>query len=503
MMSTGSRYDSSVPMDKKRGTMMTVGSGFQDDDDAMENLDQEEPHGEVDLASWGIPEAFLDKKPGNRHTSGSIGRSVRPNASSHRTQSVRAVSVVGVEPLKDDSDPLRPLSPSVQDAISSMPTKAPRADFSDRAAAPRAQAIRGSGSSRRTRTVSFHEFSVPQDDLAPENFNPEDIARPGSSMSVLSRGRFEHPAFDSVEPMKGQMTSGRRSSASMNYPSNVPLPTSPGSVSGQVEHLYLDTPEEEMPNPFSLPAPAGSRVSRFDPKAASHQRSMSQSSYAPERPDSRATGYFRPADGASEPRSPGGPSSPRDTPVRLSLLRPKTLLMPSPLQGQADPANSAPSASVDKRGFLAGQRPLPPGAVRPDSLLGSLPTLRSSNALSLSQKMFSDSLTVDGARGQYFLGGAAADGEVAFRQIGGLPEVVGEAEHDHIRRQGGTEDWRPVRPVSGLSLMDKLEERKAAQQGKRRSVWTRFPIQHYTIDPWLTCEDFTYTEFLWAILDPL
>ena len=448
--------------------MMTVGSGFQDDDDAMENLDQEEPHGEVDLASWGIPEAFLDKKPGDRHTSGSIGRSARPNASSHRTQSVRAVSIIGMEPLKDDSDPLRPLSPSVQDAISSMSTIGANVDFSDRAAVPRAPAMRASGSSRRARTVSFHEFSVPQDDFAAEDPRPEDIARPGSSMSVLSRGRFEHPVFDNVETAQGQMTSGRKSSASMEYPLNVPLPVSPGSVRGQVEHLYLDTPEEELPNPFSLPAPAGGRVSRFDPKAASHQRSMSQSSYGPERPDSRATGYFRPADGASEQRSPGGPTSPRDPQVRLSLLRPKTLLMPTPLQGQADPSNSAPSSSVDKRGFLAGQRPLPPGAVRPDSLLGSLPTLRSSNALSLSQKMFSDSLTVDGAKGQYFLGGAAADGEVAFRRIGGRPEEVGESERDLIREQGGTEDWRPVRPVSGLSLMDKLEERKAAQQGKRR-----------------------------------
>jgi hypothetical protein len=82
--------------------------------------------------------------------------------------------------------------------------------------------------------------------------------------------------------------------------------------------------------------------------------------------------------------------------------------------------------------------------------------------------MFSDSLTVDGARGEYFIGGARQDGEVAFHQVGGRPVEEVEQGQDMRDENPGTEDWRPVRPVTGLSLMDKLEAKKSAMHGKRR-----------------------------------
>ena len=471
-MSLGSNYDRAQLADNRRDTKMTVGSNFGNDDDMVEDLDQEEPHGEVDLASWGIPESFLDKRPSNKRDSRSVGRLASPR-SPHRTQSVRALSMIGTEPLKGEADDLRPLSPSVADAISSMATVPPHVDDSERAAVPRPPAFKGDRASKRNRTVSFHEFSVPQDEQNDAAEEPEEVIRPGSSMSVLSRGKYDYAAFPPTSPQRG---SGRMSSASSSYPTNIPLPASPSSAMGRPDSLYLDSPGEEGMNPFSLPAPAGNRVSRFDPKIAAHQRTSSRGSALPDRPSSRATGYFGAESGPYDAQSKHGqlesPSSPRGPQMqpKIQLLRPKTLLMPTPLQGQLDPNDSAPLGSIDKRGFLVGERPLPPGAVRPNSLLGSLPTSKSGNVRSATQRMFADSLAVGGSRGEYFVGGADADGEVAFHQLGG--QTAPETE-EHMAReaaQNGTEDWRPVRPVTGLSLMDKLEERKAVQMAKRRSV---------------------------------
>lgn len=450
---------------------MTVGSNFGNDDDMMEDLEQEEPHGEVDLASWGIPDAFLDKRPLDKRDSRSMGRLASPRSPPHRTQSVRAMSMIGIEPLKDDPEDLRPLSPSVTNAISSMPYTAPHIDYSDRAAVPRPPAFKGDKSSKRNRTVSFHEFTALPDGPDDTEAEPMEIIRPGSSMSVLSRGRYEHPAFPPASPNRAL---SRMSNASASYPTNVPLPASPSSAMGRPDSMYAGTPGEEVANPFSLPAPAGNRVSRFDPKAAAHQRTSSRGSALPDRPDSRATGYFGAEPGMSDahsrPGQPASPSSPHGSQMqsRLRLLRPKTLLMPTPLQGQLDPNDSTPLDGIDKRGFMVGRRPLPPGAVRPNSLLGSLPRSGSGNIKLATQRMFADSLPVGGNRGDFFVGGADADGEVAFHQLGGQAAVEDDDRVAREASQTGTEDWRPVRPVTGLSLMDKLEERKAAQMGKRR-----------------------------------
>jgi hypothetical protein len=472
MMSMESNYDRMQTGDGRRDTRMTVGSNFGNDEDMVEDLEQEEPHGEVDLASWGIPEAFLDKRPLDKRDSRSIGRLASPRSPPYRTQSVRAMSMVGTEPLKYEPEDLRPLSPSVTNAISSMPTVPPHVDYSDRAVVPRAPALKGD-KSKRNRTVSFHEFSAPQDDEHGTDPEPMEIIRPGSSMSVLSRGRYEHPAFPPASPIGA---SGRMSSASSSYPINVPLPASPASALGAPESIYLNTPGEEIANPFSLPAPAGSRVSRFDPKVAAHQRTSSRGSVMLDRPDSRATGYFGADPGVSDSQSrydqPGSPASPRSSQMqsRMRLLRPKTLLMPTPLQGQLDPSDSTPQDGLDKRGFMVGRRPFPPGSVRPNSLLGSLPTSKSGNVRLATQRMFADSLAVGGSRGEYFVGGADADGEVAFHQLGGQAFEEDEEHTAKVAAQPGTEDWRPVRPVTGLSLMDKLEEKKAAQMAKRRFV---------------------------------
>jgi hypothetical protein len=130
--------------------------------------------------------------------------------------------------------------------------------------------------------------------------------------------------------------------------------------------------------------------------------------------------------------------------------------MPTPLQSLVDPSESAPPPHL-ARGFQIGAKPLPPGALtRSDSYVGSIP----GSHLTTSQKIFSSSLAVDGERDAAFIGGAEHDGEIGVGAFGGVEDEDG--------KRYGEEEWRPTRTVEGISLMDRLEARKAELKNKQR-----------------------------------
>ena len=101
---------------------------------------------------------------------------------------------------------------------------------------------------------------------------------------------------------------------------------------------------------------------------------------------------------------------------KRSLVRPNTLVMPTPLCGLPPP--KPPPQNIPP-GYVLGEKPLPPGSRT--SIL-SMAGPRPGMPLSLSQRTFRSSLMVDGKREEeeYWIGGATEEGEVGL----GMGEVV-------------------------------------------------------------------------------
>ncbi|WWD09756.1 hypothetical protein V865_007884 [Kwoniella europaea PYCC6329] len=276
----------------------------------------------------------------------------------------------------------------------------------------------------------------------------------------------------------------------------------PGRMDDELENLDLEHEaaggtEGSMPNPFALPAPPPELGSRFDPKVLQTQRQSiddqthnqvqrrSHSRSSEQRPQpysARSRSSFYEVTSPTEPHSgpDDGPlTSPppisrikepervwEDIPTpeqfgrplmpkrystsaklqlnRLSMLRPKTLIMPSLLANQRPPE---PRQIKLPDGYTLGEKPLPAGA----KTEGERP--RSSyHPLSLSQKTFRSSLMVNGLRDEEFVGGTENEGEMGLRQR--------ELDEGAIERRPGK--------LYGRSLMDELEARKMAQKGKQR-----------------------------------
>lgn len=314
---------------------------------------------------------------------------------------------------------------------------------------------------RKGRTVSFHGFTdFPHEDEVEElqQQQHEEVhegERPKSSMSIMNRGRPTSP-FNA--PLASPLSA---TFSPIDKARTVPLPPSPGShrASSQIESSRMEQEHEaeDQVNPFALPAPAGPRLSRFDPK---HTPPV-EPRHRPDRPISTASGYFPPS---THPYHP--PAAP------VSRLRPRTLIMPMPLHGVLDPTQNQPS----REGFTIGGKPLPPGALtRPDSFVGRM----DGKGFTPSQQLFRVSLAATG-RDTHLSGygyegvnlppSAERDGEVAVHQYGGRAEDE-DVDEDDEDDEVGEEDWRPeTRYVRGPSLMDRLEARKAELKSKNRSV---------------------------------
>ena len=273
--------------------------------------------------------------------------------------------------------------------------------------------------------------------------------------------------------------------------------------------------EEELPNPFALEPPPPSNASRFDPKARARAMSVGTmgsvgsrnmlAEDAPLRSPSRSSrldpthtrtysnaSMLRDYDGASV--MSGGPTrrqTMRDRPyTTVELMRPKVLIMPSPLQAQAQNVVAPTSAGVAREGFefSADGPPLPHG-IRSNStqrlssglLLGNasgsaVPLASNSFTpnpranLTLSQLTFRNTLMVGGQRDVAYadidsgLRRATEDGE----------QVIEEVPEEEIARPVTVvvdeQDNRPPGKLYGRSLVDELERRKATMRSKQRYV---------------------------------
>jgi hypothetical protein len=224
----------------------------------------------------------------------------------------------------------------------------------------------------------------------------------------------------------------------------------------------LDMLKSTEDNPFAIERP--SHTSRFDPKATDRPRSHSDASN-----DSR---LMQEAD--YTPEIHYAKERPYST---LDLLRPKVLVMPSPLQPIAHAHDPEPTNTV-RDGFelTTDGPPLPPGA-KSSRKVSSFSALNSSSSipiasntftpnplldLSMSQKIFRNTLAIGGRPSavEYELPRATQDGD----QVQLDPPTMQDQVPDKVPSGSG----RPVGKLYGKSLIDDLEARKAEMRSKQR-----------------------------------
>lgn len=274
---------------------------------------------------------------------------------------------------------------------------------------------------------------------------------------------------------------------------------------------------------FMIPPPPPSRASRFDPKYAAHVRAVSNATQlstgthtglpylnddgeenenvmrAPSRASALdmksmrerrvSTFSMRTQDMLNDDyqyEDPVEEMSPRERRYsRLDLMRPKLLVMPSPLQNTAAPPPSAPKAPP--RGFIDSSdgRPLPAAARSRTSVIG--PSLSAnvpvpSNSftpnprlnLSTSQLLFRNNLKVDGQRDITYndidggLKRATEDGIQAKLEFPDRP-ILPEVQVVDLPPEEPTIS-RPPGKLYGRSLIDDLEARKVEMKNKKRLV---------------------------------
>ena len=242
-----------------------------------------------------------------------------------------------------------------------------------------------------------------------------------------------------------------------------PVPEEPGRrprFDSQGNRIKTTAPPQaetnDENNPFAIRPPSPSRTSRFDPKAAAHARTLSNASMG-----SRIL-----LEDTASVHSPAPPKFPR-----MELLRPKLLIMPSPLQNVEQ--NVRPPSPTARDGFQISRDgpPLPAAArtVRKSMAFEDPPsnpfTPNSRASLSLAQLTFRSGLHTKDAGYSENVGVPRAinDGEqarVPSPEPEEIPVIAVPPEEKKDRRGPGK--------LYGKSLIDDLEARKVQMRGKRR-----------------------------------
>ena len=306
---------------------------------------------------------------------------------------------------------------------------------------------------------------------------------------------------------------------SIPFPSQSVRSTSPGPIDGLIGQSRdrrssfasmgsrgLLAEAEEKSNPFALEPPPPSQASRFDPKARTRAMSVgtlgsigSRNLLAedfPSSPSSRLdpthartysnASMLRENDGVSIASGlPGRGRTIRERPYStLELMRPKILVMPSPLQGQ----NVVAPSAVAREGFeISTDGPPLPQEARSNRLSsvgllgnasGSAAPIASNSftpnpraGLTLSQLTFRNTLMVGGQRDVSYMDlesgvrRATEDGEQVTEE---LPEEEPARPVTVIVEE--PESSRPPGKLYGRSLVDELEHRKAVMRSKQRYV---------------------------------
>jgi len=443
----------------------------QNGEDDEEHSDAVSSIENVDLASWGLDSFIPEKSKGSKDKA-------KPRQRSGPAR---------IRPASEHLDNLpNPHSPQEMDHESPMLNPIP-----ERPSAARSHSLFGDAGMRK----------LFLDEQIAGNADPSTFPLSGRRRTIAMPDEFGE--MISALPILPPPRPGSAVDMSVD-PSTVPFPDSrPASALGSLN------PEEE--NTFAVPLPPPDRVSRFDPKAAAQSRPLSGSSWisteelraARQRAPSNASlGSRVEMQDSAENRDPsimtgladaGNRNSqmPPDSFAdmrrlsRLQLMRPKVLIMPSPLREVKNNPNPLVAELKHRGGFedSTGDRPLPvnfrasaaPGVQpgpRPLSMVGGGPgglneMLLPNNprmSLSTTQLMFRNNLLVGGQRDVSY---QDIDNHLARATQEGEKIEVYE-EDPYLIENEFLELQRPTGKLLGKSLMDTLEARKAEIRGKKR-----------------------------------
>ncbi|KIK65281.1 hypothetical protein GYMLUDRAFT_977899 [Collybiopsis luxurians FD-317 M1] len=431
------------------------------DEQEPQQEDEEEQEMEVDLTSWGL-DAFIPKDKNSK------GKG-------------KAKSLSSPQPLSA----VQAHFPKTRDVLGDVQRR------------PRAT---------RSLSVGNYDFLSPAEEMRRKSFGspldlsgmdvPADFQRPVASTSqslaydglatdeeepeqAIGSIPFPSTSIRSPSPMTPDYDRQRRTYSTASLDSKMAI------NAARLRTTSSGTMDIAEDNPFALAPP--SQASKFDPKAAAHARTMSNASMgsrmlpktaAHARTMSNASMGSRMLldnDGASTMTGRAPPHENRYS-TTLELLRPKVLVMPSPLQS----ANAPPPPPKGRDGFLmADNPPLPPGArTSRTSALGSANIPIPSNSftpnprlnLSLSQLTFRN-MPVGGMRDVSYndldadLPRAKEDGEQV--QMSTTPTIEMEMALPIPTEDTGA-PRRPAGKLYGKSLIDDLENRKLQMKSKQR-----------------------------------
>ncbi|KAM6495900.1 hypothetical protein JOM56_008606 [Amanita muscaria] len=446
-----------------RGSLHTLRNPFGPDDlfSDEEGSDGGEEELEVDLASWGLDSLIPKEK----------GKSAKGKAKAAVPPPHAVSSVLSHFPLTNDGHPTLPkraINTSRSVSLGGI-AEYPGINNSPLGASKRRKSF---GSPLDFAGMEVSQFPVQR----PRRLSYSAAQRPSSS--ALQSIPFPSSSARSPSPHFPDELHGRRVSVGSRFEPKQSIiearklsrASTEMMLQDEQEGLPYDTPEQADDNPFAVRPPSPSRLSRFDPKATSHARTYSSGSKLP--PEQEAV-----------PSSQDSPRRERKFSTTLDLLRPKILVMPSPLQ-PVSPDAPPPKTQV-RDGFLLSTDgpPLPPGARSSRHVstiaadLANKPPIASNSFtpnplinLSLSQMTFRNTLHVGGQRGPYSeitagLPRATEDGE----QIEFIaPERDDNPLPPNASAGIGTDHARPAGKLFGKSLIDDLEMRKAQLRSKQR-----------------------------------
>ncbi|KAI0638050.1 hypothetical protein C8Q77DRAFT_1166468 [Trametes polyzona] len=455
---------------KSRASIDALRNPFARDstyDGALEDGEEEEDL-EVDLASWGLDALVPKEKDKSKHSRKKTKSDALPNpyqsapvreaGKPHsRTMSMNMLNGLGEGGAFLDSQSITPPTPPLGPRRHSIgdPLDLPTAHSSEPILPPRSRSPSAHALIDNIRMSSpLHSVPFPTSETVRSPSPQVDGPRPQSSLSMGSRALLND---DGRSPSPGSRFARGRTASQ-----------------GSLGNMLANEPPADEDNPFAVRPPSPSRMSRFDPKAQ-RARTMSHGTMATQ---------MMLDDGPIEHEPP-----PRERRYsRLELMRPKVLIMPSPLQS-TQPVSNTPSV-VAREGFELSTdgRPLPPGAraarrasatlsvlepglnVTPVASNSFTPNPRSS--LTLSQLVFRNTLLVDGQRDVAYadienhLKRATEDGQRVEPDPEPEPELQPEAPTVQIEESKGPK--RPAGKLFGRSLIDDLEARKAEMRGKQR-----------------------------------
>lgn len=479
-----SEVGSDPPNRKSKASVDALRNPFGNADDEDESAHEDGV--EVDLTSWGL-DAFMEKNKAKGKGKGRAKSEILPNP--HAAGPVRtAHSVAGDTP---HSRNVRSMS------LGALNDFGAGGAFLDAASGP-------DSLGRVRASTDLDQFQSPQPPLQ----------RRRASTHVLIETLPVQPPLHSV-PFPSVSVSGRSSPG----PEEILRPGSRSSrLDLQTAHartqsnaslgskaLLNDVPNDENANPFTVQPPSPDRASRFDPKAhrgrtmsvgsmgtmASKNMLADDNVFSVRPPSPSRSSRFDPkVHGRTLSVNSMGTrmllendvdaESRRDRPLStLELLRPKVLVMPSPLQSTV-PAQPPQPTIRPRSGFEVSTDgpPLPPAARSsrlPVPVASNSFTPNPRASLSLSQLAFRNTLVVGGQRDIAYsdidrhFPRALKDGEQALfeMQEEGSP-VPSSVPLPSEPPSTELEIRRPAGRLYGRSLIDNLEHRKLEMKQKAR-----------------------------------